>query len=65
MFFAIRNAVQAARTDATAVDVYPTTFDHFHLNAPATSERIRTACQDALVLRCTNNNLDFQAKGSW
>ena len=64
VYFAIRNAIQAARADVSA-DKTPESFDYIQLNAPATSERIRTACQDPLLLRCTNNNRKFQSKGSW
>jgi hypothetical protein len=35
------------------------------LFAPITSERIRTACRDPLVLRCVGGDDKYQAKGSW
>ena len=63
-YFAIKNAIQAARAETAGATV-ELNGDHFQLNAPATSERIRTACQDSLMLRCTGNNLQYQAKGSW
>ena len=41
-FFAIRDAIRYARKDAGYNDI-------FKLEAPATAERIRMACQDALT----------------
>ena len=63
-YFAIRNAIQAARAETSGC-VDAVNYNHFHLNAPATSERIRTACQDSLMQRCLNHNTNYQAKGSW
>ena len=42
VFFAIKNAIRAARKDA-GVD------EDFDLDSPATAERIRLACEDKIV----------------
>jgi xanthine dehydrogenase/oxidase len=61
-FFAIRDAVNAARTERGFTE-------HFALQAPATSERIRMSCIDQFTERCmlpsSGNHAQFQAKGSW
>ncbi|CAM9251540.1 unnamed protein product [Phaeothamnion confervicola] len=58
-FFAIKEAVRAARVDAGVGA------GHFEFYAPATSERVRTACADVIMRRMTGNNLQFQPRGSW
>ena len=51
-FFAIRNAVAAARAEhAHGKAVAPDAVPHFTFNSPATSERIRMACGDIHALR--------------
>ncbi|OWF46075.1 xanthine dehydrogenase/oxidase-like isoform X2 [Mizuhopecten yessoensis] len=45
VFFAIKEAVQAARAEVGLTDDYP-------LKCPATAERIRMACQDNIVDQC-------------
>lgn len=45
VFFAIRDAINAARRDAGVVDI-------LELFSPATPERIRLACEDEIVRRC-------------
>ena len=42
VFYAIKNAIKSARRDA-GVD------DNFHLDSPATSERIRLGCDDKFL----------------
>jgi len=69
-FFAIRKAVQAARAEfKTSVEsndaLNSDSFEYVNLFAPITSERIRTACRDPLVLRCVGGDDKYQAKGSW
>lgn len=44
VMFAIRDAIKAARQDLGQTD-------YFRLDCPATSERIRLACNDSLVAR--------------
>ena len=44
VFFAIRDAVKAARLDSGFTE-------HFRMDSPATSERIRLACADSIVDR--------------
>lgn len=57
-FFAIREAIKAARKEFLETD------DILIMNSPMTSERIRMACLDELS---SNFFIDknFQAKGSW
>eukprot|EP01041_Mallomonas_annulata_P005146 gene5146-10286_t len=57
-FFAIKQAMHAARTDSGHLDFYP-------LNLPATSERIRMGCADKLSQMCAKNDTQYQSKGSW
>jgi len=57
-FFAIRDAIMAARRDHGLTDYY-------RLDLPATSERIRMACGDNIAKLCTGNNEQFVAKGSY
>ncbi|XP_060065947.1 xanthine dehydrogenase/oxidase-like [Ylistrum balloti] len=45
VFFALKEAVLAARADVGLTDDYP-------LKCPATTERIRMACQDKIIDRC-------------
>ncbi|XP_060065945.1 xanthine dehydrogenase/oxidase-like [Ylistrum balloti] len=45
VFFALKEAVLAARADFGLTDDYP-------LKCPATTERIRMACQDKIIDRC-------------
>jgi len=62
--FAIRDAVKAARKEHVGNgETAPDSFVVLH--APATSERIRVACQDPIVMRCVNGNKNYQPKGSW
>lgn len=56
-FFAIKQAVAAARTDNGLQEYYP-------LQHPATSERIRMAAGDSLSQSCTRLNSSFQPKYS-
>ena len=42
VFYAIKNAIKSARRDA-GVD------EHFHLDSPATAERIRLGCDDKFL----------------
>ena len=56
-FFALQNAVRAAREEAGLSGYYP--LDH-----PGTSERIRMGCADKFANLCTNNPL-YHPKGSW
>ena len=63
VFFAIKNAIQAARAENNL-------YGYFQLNAPATCERIRMACNDhitKLILSDTNHSNDefYQTKGSY
>lgn len=55
VFFAIKNAIAAYRSDKQP----------FHLNIPATCERIRMACQDSLTHTVVANENDFQPIGSF
>ena len=61
-FFAIRDAVDAARTERGYND-------YFALQCPASSERIRMSCADQFTERCmlpsSGDHVQFQAKGSW
>ncbi len=43
VFFAIRDAIQAARKDSGLAQ------ETFHMDSPATCERIRMACSDHLI----------------
>mmetsp|Transcript_23214 Transcript_23214/g.63722 ORF Transcript_23214/g.63722 Transcript_23214/m.63722 type:complete len:627 (-) Transcript_23214:691-2571(-) len=64
VFFAIKNAIAAARTDHLGT----TGEKHFRLYSPATTERIRMACGDSIAAQAigdTANAADFQAKGSF
>jgi xanthine dehydrogenase/oxidase len=45
VFFAIRDAIKAARKDNDVAEV-------LELYSPATPERIRLACEDDIVKRC-------------
>jgi xanthine dehydrogenase/oxidase len=45
VFFAIRDAINAARRDAGVEEVLT-------LQSPATPERIRLGCEDEIVRRC-------------
>ena len=45
VFFAIRDACNAARKDSGAEEL-------LELHSPATPERIRLACEDEIVRRC-------------
>lgn len=45
VFFAIRDAINAARRDAGVEEVLT-------LYSPATAERIRLGCEDEIVRRC-------------
>lgn len=58
-FFAIKDAVMAARKDNNVEGYY-------EFRMPATSERIRMACADAICLACVENDgfANFQPKGS-
>lgn len=63
-FFAIRNAVKAARAKSDRGGEY------FQFNLPATSERIRMACVDGFVEGSVSAGegstaASYQAKGSW
>jgi xanthine dehydrogenase/oxidase len=59
-FFAIKNAIKAARSESNASDMY------FQLNLPASSERIRMACTDRFVSQTVSTDVEsFQPKGSW
>lgn len=57
-FFAIKDIIHAARADAGLNSYY-------HLNHPATSERIRMSFVDPFSSICTGNNSEFHPKGSW
>ena len=61
-FFAIRNAIDAARTERGFTKF-------FALQAPASSERIRMSCADEFTEKCmlpsSGDHSNFQAKGSW
>jgi len=57
-FFALQNAVRAAREEVGLTDYYA--LDH-----PGTSERIRMGCGDKFANLCTNNNSQYHPKGSW
>lgn len=60
-FFAVRNAIAAAREQNIS------STDYFQLNLPVTSERIRMTCCDSFASRTVpnGNGSDFQPKGSW
>jgi xanthine dehydrogenase/oxidase len=45
VFFAIRDAIKAARKDNEVAEI-------LELFSPATPERIRLACEDDIVKRC-------------
>ena len=45
VFFAIRDAINAARKDAGVEET-------LELHSPATPERIRLACEDDIIKRC-------------
>ncbi|KAJ8770899.1 hypothetical protein K2173_022071 [Erythroxylum novogranatense] len=49
VFFAIKDAIAAARTETGHNEWFP-------LDSPATPERIRMACLDEFTLRCTSSN---------
>ena len=57
VFYAIKNAVTAARPEA----------GYFEFRLPATSERIRMMCGDEISLECilTKDKSSFQPKGSF
>ena len=57
-FFALQNAVRAAREEVGLTDYY-------RLDHPATSERIRMGCADKFANLCTNNDSSFHPGGSW
>jgi xanthine dehydrogenase molybdopterin-binding subunit B len=60
-FFAIRDAVRAARSEEGLKG-------HFHLDSPLTSERIRMACVDPftkLVIPNKQQAEHFRVKGSF
>jgi len=61
-FFAIRDAIDAARTERGFTG-------YFALQAPASSERIRMSCADQFTEKCmlpsSGDHTQFQAKGSW
>lgn len=57
VFFAIKDAVTAARGDNAG---------YFEFRMPATSERIRMACGDVISSECIGSEqAKFQAKGSF
>lgn len=61
VFFAIKNAITAARADKGLSG-------HFHLDSPATAERIRMACADELTRRVISDeqqHAHYVAKGSF
>lgn len=51
-FFAIKNAIQTAREE-NGIEGY------FRLDAPATAEKIRLACEDSITLRVKEINKYF------
>jgi xanthine dehydrogenase/oxidase len=62
-FFAIRNAIKSAREESGG-----SPNEYFSLNLPATSERIRMSCGDAIAASTIGGEKDpkhYQAKGSW
>lgn len=60
VFFAIQNAVFAARAQNGAVSM------DYHLEMPATSERIRMGCADRIADICADGHaVTFEAKGSY
>lgn len=66
-YFAIRQAILAARKEFTTgqseeLDVLD---NYLNLHCPATSERIRTSCQDPIVMHCVDHDKQYHAKGSW
>ena len=57
VFFAIKDAVAAARGDNS---------EYFEFRMPATSERIRMACNDEIAAQCiAKESSTFQPKGSF
>lgn len=57
VFFAIKDAVTAARGDNSK---------YFEFRMPATSERIRMACNDEIASQCiAKESSTFQPKGSF
>ena len=58
VFFALRDAIKAARAENG-------THGAFHLDSPASCERIRMACCDGITKRFSKDYEGFQAKGSW
>jgi xanthine dehydrogenase/oxidase len=65
VFFAIKEAIQAARIANGKTDGG----DYFQLNCPATSERIRMACADDITERFVSSTaaegIFYQTKGSY
>ncbi len=57
-FLYFQDAIQYARQENGMTGYY-------RLDAPATSERIRMACGDAIAKICAANEPDFHPKGSW
>jgi xanthine dehydrogenase/oxidase len=58
VFFAIKDAIVAARKEHNGEDAF------FTLRLPATSERIRMSCADTIAIQAGASK-DFQAKGSY
>lgn len=58
-FFAIHEAINAFRRP-----LFPR-HDFFMMDLPATTERIRMSCPDAIAQLCTDSNISFRPKGSW
>lgn len=57
-FLAIKHAINASRAENGHSEYYP-------LYLPASSERIRMACADAISQKCVSNDSQFTTKGSW
>ena len=66
VFFAIKNAIEAARNDATKSQNNSTkeSIKIFKLDAPATAERIRMACIDDLTEKIPELSIESE-KMAW
>ena len=66
VFFAIKNAIEAARNDATKSqnNLIKESIKIFKLDAPATAERIRMACIDDLTEKIPELSIESE-KMAW
>jgi xanthine dehydrogenase/oxidase len=64
-FFAARSAAAAARDGSEVATPASAGSKYLALYAPATSERLRMACADAITASAAQKHGTFQPKGSW